>query len=47
MRKALIYLMALTVSLAASAQGKIVQMGEALLLPLQERDSVLIADQLF
>ena len=47
MRKALIYLMALTVSLSASAQGKIVQMGEALLLPLQERDSVLIADQLF
>ena len=47
MRKALINLVALTVSLAASAQGKIVQMGEALLLPLQERDSVLIADQLF
>ena len=47
MRKALIYLMALTVSLAASAQGKIVQMGESFLQPLQERDSVLIADQLF
>lgn len=47
MRKALIYLMALTVSLAVSAQGKIVQMGESFLQPLQERDSVLIADQLF
>ena len=47
MRKALIYLMALTVSFAASAQGKIVQMGESFLQPLQERDSVLIADQLF
>ena len=47
MRKALIYLMALTVSLSASAQGKIVQMGESFLQPLQERDSVLIADQLF
>ena len=47
MRKALIYLMALTVSFAASAQGKIVQMGESFLQPLQDRDSVLIADQLF
>ena len=31
----------------AMGQGKIVQMGKTLLLPLQERDSVLIADQLF
>ena len=29
------------------AQGKMVQMGQSLLQPLQERDSVLIADQLF
>lgn len=47
MRKALLYIAILLVSVTASAQGKIVQMGESLLQPLQERDSVLIADQLF
>ena len=47
MRKAFIYLTALVVSVAAFAQGKMVQMGESFLQPLQERDSVLIADQLF
>ena len=47
MRKAFIYLTALVVSVVAFAQGKVVQMGESFLQPLQERDSVLIADQLF
>lgn len=47
MRKALIYSVMLFSALLASAQGKIVQMGEAFIRPLQERDSVLIADQLF
>ena len=47
MRKAFIYLTALVVSVASFAQGKVVQMGESFLQPLQERDSVLIADQLF
>lgn len=47
MRKALIYTVMLFSALVMSAQGKIVQMGEAFIRPLQERDSVLIADQLF
>ena len=48
MRKALIYLASIVVSLAAFAQtpGKVVQMEGAFLEPIQERDSVLIADQL-
>ena len=37
----------MVVSVVASAQGKVVQMGKTFLQPLQERDSVLIADQLF
>lgn len=47
MRKALIYMIMLLSSVTASAQGKVVQMGQSFLQPLQERDSVLIADQLF
>ena len=47
MHKALTYILAVFLSVAASAQGKIVQMGPSVLVPLQERDSVLIADQLF
>jgi hypothetical protein len=47
MRKALIYIMLLLSSLAVSAQGKLVEAGQSFLQPLQERDSVLIADQLF
>ena len=48
MRKALIYLVSLVISLAAFAQtpGKVVQMEGAFLEQVQERDSVLIADQL-
>ena len=47
MRKALSYVAILLISAAASAQGKVVQMGDSFIQPLQERDSVLIADQLF
>ena len=47
MRKALIYFSALLITVSASAQGKVVQMGQSFIRPLQERDSVLIADQLF
>jgi len=47
MHKALTYILMMVVSVAASAQGKVVQMGKTFLQPLQERDSVLIADQLF
>lgn len=47
MRKALIYTLMMLLSVTASAKGKIVQMGPSLLEPLQQRDSVLIADQLF
>ncbi len=47
MRKALIYIMLLLSLHAASAQGKLVEAGQSFLQPLQERDSVLIADQLF
>lgn len=47
MRKALIYIAMMLSVMAASAQGRIVQMGEAVIRPLQERDSILIADQLF
>ena len=47
MRKALIYLMLIVSPMLLGAQGKMVQMGQSLLQPLQERDSVLIADQLF
>ena len=39
MRKAFIYLTALVVSVASFAQGKVVQVGESFLQPLQERDS--------
>ena len=47
MRKALMYIMLMFSSVALSAQGKVVQMGPSFIQPLQERDSVLIADQLF
>ena len=47
MRKALIYTVMMLLSVMASAQGKLVQMGPSFIQPLQERDSVLIADQLF
>ena len=47
MHKALTYILMTLLSVMASAQGKVVQMGESFILPLQERDSVLIADQLF
>lgn len=47
MRKALLYVVISLIFAMASAQGKIVQMGESFLQPMQERDSVLIADQLF
>ena len=55
MRKALkhiLMVLCVTVSAGLSAQesqpqGKIVQMGQTVLVPLQQRDSVLIADQLF
>lgn len=48
MRKALIYLVSFLASFAAVAQtpGKVVQMEGAFLEQIQERDSVLIADQL-
>ena len=55
MRKALIYLVLSLCAVVSMAQpvdslpvpgGKVVPMGEAFLQPLQERDSVLIADQL-
>ena len=46
MRKALIYIMMTLLSVGAYAQGKVVQMGPSFLEQLQERDSVLIADQL-
>ena len=47
MRKAFTYLVAAVMAVSASAQGKIVQMGESFIQPLQQRDSILIADQLF
>ena len=47
MRKAFIFILLALLPVAASAQGKVVQMGASFLQPLQERDSVLIADQLF
>ena len=47
MRKALIYMMMVFLSVTASAQGKIVQMGPSFIQQLQQRDSILIADQLF
>ena len=56
MHKALTYVLMMVLCVTASVglgaqesqpQGKIVQMGQAVLVPLQERDSVLIADQLF
>ena len=47
MRKALMYIVLMFSSVALSAQGKVVQMGPSFIQPLQERDSVLIADQLF
>ena len=47
MHRALTYILTVLLSVAASAQGKVVRMGQAFLQPLQERDSVLIADQIF
>ena len=47
MHKALTYILMTLLSVMASAQGKVVQMGQSFIQPLQERDSVLIADQLF
>ena len=47
MHRALTYILTVFLSVAASAQGKMIQMGPAFLQPLQERDSVLIADQIF
>jgi len=47
MRKALIYVLVMILPVMASAQGKVVRMGESFIQPLQDRDSILIADQLF
>ena len=47
MHRALIYILTVLLSVAASAQGKMIQMGQTFVQPLQERDSVLIADQIF
>lgn len=56
MRKAFIFISLLLISLSLAhaqsdsvtvAQGKVIPMGESLLQPLQQRDSVLIADQVF
>lgn len=47
MRKALIYIAMMILSVTASAQGKIVQMGPSFIEQLQQRDSILIADHLF
>jgi hypothetical protein len=46
MRKVLIYIVMMLLPVMASAQGKLVQAGESFIQPLQERDSILIADQL-
>lgn len=47
MRKAFIYMIMMFLSVMTFAQGKIVQMGPSVIVPQQERDSILIADQLF
>ena len=47
MHRALTYILTVFLSVAASAQGKMIQMGQTFVQPLQERDSVLIADQIF
>ena len=47
MRKAFIYMIMMFLSVMTFAQGKIVQMGPSVIIPQQERDSILIADQLF
>ena len=47
MHRALTYILTVLLSVAASAQGKMIQMGQTFVQPLQERDSVLIADQIF
>ncbi len=56
MRKSMTYIVIMLLLVAASTglhaqgnqpQGKVVQMGESFIQPLQERDSILIADQLF
>ena len=47
MHRALTYILTVFLSVAASAQGKMIQMGKTFIQPLQERDSVLIADQIF
>ena len=47
MRKALIYTIMMLLSVSAFAKGEIVQMGPSFIKQLQERDSVLIADQVF
>lgn len=46
MRKVLIYMVLMFLSVVTYAQGKVVRMGPSFLQQLQERDSVLIADQL-
>ena len=47
MHRALTYILTVFLSVAASAQGKMIQMGQTFIQQLQERDSVLIADQIF
>ena len=47
MRKAFIYMIMMFLSVMTFAQGKIVQMGPSVIIQQQERDSILIADQLF
>lgn len=47
MHRALTYILTVLLSVAASAQGMMIQMGQTFVQPLQERDSVLIADQIF
>ena len=46
MRKALIYILLIVASVTLSAQGTVIPVKGAFLKPLQERDSVLVADQL-
>ena len=47
MHRALTYILTVFLSVAASAQGKMIPMGQTFIQQLQERDSVLIADQIF
>ena len=46
MRKALIYILLIVASVTLSAQGTVIPVKGAFLKQLQERDSVLVADQL-